>query len=72
MALTEQEWKTSANNKPKLRTYIKFKKNTQTEPYVFKLTNKYERSLLAKLRSGILQLHVESGRFNGTALENRM
>ena len=44
----------------------------QTKPYIFKITNKYERSLLAKLRSGILQLHVESGRFNGTSLENRI
>ena len=69
--LAEQEWKTSVINKPKLRTYVKFKKTMHTEPYVFKIINKYERSLLAKIRSGILQLHVETGRFNGTALENR-
>ena len=69
--VAEQEWKIAINSKPKLRTYIKFKKNFHIEPYIKITTNRYERSLLAKLRCGILQLHIETGRFNQTKLEDR-
>jgi len=34
--------------------------------------NRYERSLLAKFRCGILQLKIETGRFNQTKLEDRL
>jgi len=33
--------------------------------------NRYDRSLLAKFRCGILQLRIETGRFNQTKLEER-
>ena len=71
MELAQNDWKELILTKPKLRTYIKFKKELGIEKYVLDIRNKYERSMIAKLRCGILQLHVESGRFNQTNLENR-
>jgi len=56
-------WKRDIVKKPKIRTYIKFKEDIGSEAY---LTNpripKYKRSLLAQLRTGTLQLVVETGR----------
>ena len=49
-----------------------FKKELGIEKYVLNIRSKNERSMVAKLRCGILQLHVESGRFNQTILENRI
>ena len=71
MELAQNDWKELILTKPKLRNYIKFKKELGIEKYVLNIRNKYERSVVAKLRCGILQLHVESGRFNQTNLENR-
>lgn len=42
------------------------------EPYVKNVRNKYERSLIAKLRCGILQLNVELGRFGQIQLQDRL
>ena len=43
-----------------------FKSNYEMEPYINLVSNKFERSLIAKLRCGILQLNVELGCFNQT------
>jgi len=59
-------------HKPKLRQYVHFKSNYEMEPYINLVSNKFERSLIAKLRCGILQLNVELGRFNQTKLEDRL
>ena len=45
--------------------------DVQPTDYV-KYMNKYDRSLLAKFRCGILQLKVETGRFNNIKLEERL
>ena len=68
----EKEWRSVLKTKPKLRTYINFKSNLSTTDYVKTITNRYERSILAKYRCGILQLHIETGRFNNTKLEDRL
>jgi len=65
------EWKNSLSNYPKLRTFITFKSVFKTEPYVYTCMNKKYRSIVAQLRSGILPLEVETGRWRGTELENR-
>lgn len=67
----QTEWLNNMQSKPKLRTYVKFKSDFKTESYVSNLYRRYQRSLVAKLRCGILQLHIESGRFNQTPLEER-
>jgi len=70
--LFENECKSSILSKPKLRTYKTFKNDCNTTDYVKSCMNRYERSLLAKFRCGILQLKIETGRFNQTKLEDRL
>ena len=69
--IIEKEWKTQINNKPKLRTYKLYKKNYKTSDYVINTLNRFNRSMLAKFRTGILQLRVETGRFTQMKLEDR-
>ncbi len=54
---------------PKLRTYIKFKKVFEVEPYVLSFMSRQHRSYLAQLRNGILQLQLEVGRWINKAIE---
>ena len=70
--LNQEEWRLSLPTKPKLRQYILFKNKYEINPYVKSVRNKYERSLIAKLRCGILQLNIETGRFCQTPLPNRL
>jgi 23S rRNA-/tRNA-specific pseudouridylate synthase len=69
--MAEQEWIKAVNKKPKLRTYKTFKQDFLVSDYVKWSLNRYDRSLLAKFRCGILQLRIETGRFNQTKLEDR-
>ena len=55
-----------------LRTYVNFKKSPVVEEYVKNVLSRSDRSLIAKFRCGILQLHIETGRFNNTKLEERL
>ena len=68
----ENEWKESVDKKPKLRTFKTFKKDFQTSDYIKWSINRFDRSLFAKFRCGILQLRIETGRFNNTKLEDRI
>ena len=70
--LMQEEWEKSLPSKPKLRTYIKFKETLKTEEYVKVCLSRMQRSLLAQFRSGILPLYVETGRYRGIQLENRI
>lgn len=65
------EWKNSLQSYPKLRTYVSFKKDFYTEPYVKQMMNKRFRSVVAQLRSGILPLEIELGRWRGIEVQNR-
>ena len=67
-----ENWLTQVCGKPKLRTYVKFKQDMNTEFYATCLLPKYQRSVFAKLRCGILPLKIETGRYNSTALEERI
>ncbi len=55
----------------KLRTYRTFKENFTTEHYLHTVSNKRHRSALAKFRCGVAPLHVETGRYQNTPLEDR-
>ena len=63
--LTENQtqWRNQCISMPKLRTYIQFKSIYCTESYVKMYLTRYERSLLAQIRSGILPLRIETGRY---------
>ena len=62
--LMSNEWKEQVQSKPKLRTYRMLKEDFGTEPYVLSNIPKYKRSLFAQFRSGILPLHIETGRYS--------
>ena len=66
------KWQDDISQKPKLRTYIKFKSSLETEPYVKSYIPKSQRSTFAKIRCGILQLRIESGRYNNINVEDRI
>ena len=72
LAKQENEWREALLNKPKLRTHITFKTNFYTEKYVKKYTCKRARSMFAQLRIGILRLEIETGRYRGIAIEERL
>ncbi len=64
-------WEESVRQKPKLRTYITYKKAFIVEPYVLSFMNRKKRSYLAQYRSGILPLEVETGRWINKPVEER-
>ena len=65
------DWRNEVENKPKLRSYITYKDNYQTELYVLSFMSRSSRSFLAQLRCGILPLELEVGRWHNVSLENR-
>ena len=65
------EWSNVVQSKPKLRTYKIFKTRYETEPYITANISRSERSFIAQLRSGILPLRIETGRFSRIELEHR-
>ena len=67
-----KECQEDIRKKPKLRTYKLFKKDCNVAEYIKSCLNKSERSLLAKFRCGILQLRIETGRFDQTKVEDRI
>ena len=72
LELFEKECLAAIDRKPKLRSFKLFKTDCKTTDYVAKCINKYDRSFLAKFRCGILHLRIETGRFNGLKLEERI
>ena len=66
------KWLEDINAKPKLRTYCQFKTVYECEKYVGYDLPKNQRSLCAQFRSGILPLHIETGRYTGTELDQRL
>ena len=69
--LDEQAWKSVCVNKPKLRTYVKFKSVLCPENYVKFCASRKMRSFLAQIRLGILPLKIETGRFTGVKADER-
>ena len=66
------EWLNNLVSKPKLRTYVTFKDKVCTEPYIYNYLAKGSRCLMAQFRSGVLPLHIETGRYDKTPLDNRV
>ena len=67
--MNQENWEVNILLKPKLRTYRVLKDNVAAENYLS--LPKYQRSLIAKLRSGTLPLAIETGRYTNVPLENR-
>ena len=68
----KETWLAAVRGKPKLRFYAQFKTTFQAEKFVQINLSSFERSVIAQIRYGILKLHVETGRFNNTKLEDRL
>ena len=66
------KWEHEVANMPKLRTYRLFKTDFKCEEYVSTNLAKYERSVLCQLRTGILPLRIETGRYVGEPIERRV
>lgn len=68
---TCRRWEYDLSNARKLRTYILFKTQFGVEPYVLSVQNRRHRAAMARLRSGILALQIEVGRWSGVPAERR-
>ena len=67
-----REWKNDITHKPKLRFYLQFKRDKGTELYVRYNLSSIERSYMAQLRLGILPIAVETGRYRGIPINERL
>ena len=61
-SIYQNKWSQDILHKPKLRTFVMIKSHYACEKYVCAPLSKRQRSLCAQLRSGILPLHLETGR----------
>ena len=59
-------WSDAVACKPKLRTYVTFKKKFEPEHYLKQTLEKLKRSLLAQFRLGFLPIAIETGRYKLT------
>ena len=71
-SLDKHVWSENVEQLPKLRFYRRFKFSNECDPYVYKVSNRAHRSIMAQLRSGVLPLRVETGRFTQIPLEFRL
>ena len=67
-----QSWEENVTNVPKLRTLVKYKNEYCTEPYVYKIFDRGQRSIISQFRSGILPLSIETGRYMNIPQEFRL
>ena len=67
-----RKWQEDVHHVPKLRTYRVFKTEFKTEEYVKLNMYKNERSIMCQFRSGVLPLRIETGRFIGEKLNQRV
>ena len=65
-------WSNRIKEKSKLDFLTSIKSDMGVEPFVKMNISRYERSLLAQLRYGILQIQLETGRYNNESRENRV
>ena len=66
-----QMWRYMADDKPKLRTYMKWKEYPIPELHTTNKLPKYHRSLIIKLLLGVLPIRVESRRYDKVAFIDR-
>ena len=71
-SLHANNWEILVKEKPKLNTYVTFKKHYGLENYLTHNLSRGKRSLLAQFRLGILPLKIETGRFSNIDREERL
>ena len=70
--LYQEKWSRDVNAMSKLRTYVTYKNTVSCEDYVTLNMKRQERSMLCQLRLGILPLRIETGRYIGEPIEDRL
>ena len=65
-------WQATLERKPKLELYRNIKNTLELENYCKVNLTRGQRSVLAKLRLGILPINIELERYNGTPREERI
>ena len=66
------DWDVGRYKSPKLRYYNLYKYEKSPEEYLYFNITKYQRSLFAQFRCGILPLEIEVGRYRDIPLEKRL
>jgi exonuclease III len=72
MTVEINKWHSELVKQPKLRTYRLFKTTFMNENYLLCNMSRSTRSFIAQLRSGILPLKIETGRFLNKKVEERI
>ncbi len=68
----KSQWADNIKEKPKLDFLTCIKPVFGAEPYIKMNISRYERSLLSQLRYGILQIQLETGRYQNETRANRL
>ena len=71
LVLNRQKWLLDAADKAKLRMFIEIYESGHPRAIVESLLPRGQRSLVSKLKTGIFPLHLETGQWKDTPLENR-
>ena len=58
-------WETEAENKPKLRTFLKIHDFNTRQNVIKSNLSRAQRSLVVKLKAGVLPIRLETGRYKG-------
>ena len=70
--LSREKWWVESSSMPKLRTFIEVHDITESKALVLKNLTRNHRSLISKLKCGVLPLGIEIGRHKDVALEDRL
>ncbi len=65
-----ESWHSVVKKKIKLKKHVTFKNEFNVEPYLLNPIQKCQSFVFAKLTCGILPLHIKTGQYTNTALQN--
>ncbi len=71
LKLNRQKYLLDASGKTKLRTFIQIYDSEHPRDIVESLLTRSQRSVMCKLKSGVLPLHIETGHWKDKPLEHR-
>ena len=71
LVLNRQKWLLDTSNKTKLRTFLQIYNEEDPRSIVESLLTRSQRSIVSKLKNGVLPLHIEMGRWKDKPLEHR-
>ena len=71
LVLNRQKWLLEASDKTKLRTFLQIYDSEAPRSIVESLLTRSQRSIVSKLKNGVLPLHIETGRWKDKPLEHR-